>query len=38
MHTGYWLKIQKEKDNLEDEDVDGYIALRQILEKQNEMH
>jgi hypothetical protein len=30
---GYWWANQKESDNWEDQDVDGRIILRWILEK-----
>jgi hypothetical protein len=33
MHIGYWWKSQKERDHLEDQDVDGCKILKWILER-----
>jgi hypothetical protein len=33
MHIGYWWESQKERDRLEDQDVDGWTILKWILEK-----
>jgi hypothetical protein len=30
MHIGYWWESQKEGDNYEDQDVDGWIILKWI--------
>jgi hypothetical protein len=32
MRTKYWWESQKERDHQEDQDVDGWIILRWILE------
>jgi hypothetical protein len=32
MHIGYWWENQKERDHLEDQDVDGWTILKWILE------
>jgi hypothetical protein len=31
MDIGYWCESQKERDHYEDQDVGGWIILRQIL-------
>jgi hypothetical protein len=28
MHVGYWSESKRERDNLEDEDINGWIILR----------
>jgi hypothetical protein len=33
MHIGYWWESQKERDRLEDQDVDGWTVLKWILER-----
>jgi hypothetical protein len=33
MHIGFWGKIQKERDHLEDQDVGGWTILKWILER-----
>jgi hypothetical protein len=33
MHIGYWWESQKERDHYEDQDVGGWIILKQILER-----
>jgi hypothetical protein len=33
MHIGYWWESQKERDHLEDQDVDGWTILKWILER-----
>jgi hypothetical protein len=33
MHIGYWWGSQKERDNWEDQDVDGWKILKWILER-----
>jgi hypothetical protein len=37
MHIGYWWESQKERDHLEDQDVDGWTILKWILERQDGM-
>jgi hypothetical protein len=32
-HIGYWWESQKERDHLEDQDVDGWTILKWILER-----
>jgi hypothetical protein len=33
MHIGYWWESQKERDHVEDQDVDGWTILKWILER-----
>jgi hypothetical protein len=33
MHIGYWLESPKERDRLEDQDVDGWTIFKWILER-----
>jgi hypothetical protein len=33
MHIGYWWESQKGRDHWEDQDVDGWIILKWILER-----
>jgi hypothetical protein len=33
---GYWWEIQKERDHWQDQDIDGWMKLRWILERQKE--
>jgi hypothetical protein len=33
MHVGYWWEIQKDKNHLEDVDVDGRIILKCMIKK-----
>jgi hypothetical protein len=33
MHIGYWWDSQKERDHLEDQDVDVWTILKWILER-----
>jgi hypothetical protein len=37
MHIGYWWENQKERDRLEDQDVDGWTILKWILEREDGM-
>jgi hypothetical protein len=32
IYVGYWWESQKERDNQVDQDVDGWIILKSILE------
>jgi hypothetical protein len=32
-HIGYWWESQKERDHVEDQDVDGWTILKWILER-----
>jgi hypothetical protein len=33
MHIGYWWESQKERNQWEDQDVDGWTILKWILER-----
>jgi hypothetical protein len=35
MHVGYWWESQKERDYKEEQDVDGWIVLKSILDKED---
>jgi hypothetical protein len=37
MNIGYWWENQKDRDHWEDQDVDGWTALKWILERQDGM-
>jgi hypothetical protein len=37
MHIGYWWESQEERDHWEDQDVGGWIILKWILEREDEM-
>jgi hypothetical protein len=37
MHIGYWWESQKERDHLEDQDVDGWTIIKWILERYDGM-
>jgi hypothetical protein len=32
MHIGYWWESQKERDHLDDQDVNGWTILKWILD------
>jgi hypothetical protein len=33
MHIGYWWESQKERDHQEDQDIDGWIILKWMLDR-----
>jgi hypothetical protein len=37
MHIGHWCERQKERDDYEDQDICGWIILRWILKRYDEM-
>jgi hypothetical protein len=37
MHIGYWWESEKDRDHKEDQDVCGWITLKLILERKDEV-